>query len=344
MGCREEIAALQAQLDDSRCDLQKAVSENKKLARALDMAEKQIQRNKLAAEAKEKVNRVISHKRSELERYMNLLLGNSPDMILLFDEEGRIVYCTESFLRRCGVPGFGMVSGSACGELLRPYTTPLFQARMADVFKRVYGEKLPLAFHENAVFNDARSYSVQVTPMLSEGGGTAGAMIIFSDTTELVEMKEAAEAATVAKSAFLASMSHEIRTPMNAIIGMTAIGKSAAAIERKDYCLAQIEDASQYLLGIINDILDMSKIEANKFGLSPVTFHFEKMLRRVTAVVSPRMDEKHQKFTVHIDDAIPQSLIGDDQRLAQVIANLLSNAVKFTPENGAVTLDTRLSG
>ena len=146
------------------------------------------------------------------------------------------------------------------------------------------------------------------------------------------------------KSAFLTNMSHEIRTPMNAIIGMTLIGKSAADMERKDYCFRKIEDASKHLLGVINDILDMSKIEANKLELSPEEFDFEKMLQRVVNVMGFRVDEKQQKFTVHIDRAIPNTMIGDDQRLAQVITNLLGNAVKFTPEGGSIDLHTRLEG
>jgi CheY-like chemotaxis protein/two-component sensor histidine kinase len=146
------------------------------------------------------------------------------------------------------------------------------------------------------------------------------------------------------KSAFLANMSHEIRTPMNAIIGMTTIGKSADNIERKDYCFNKIEDASNHLLGVINDILDMSKIEANKFELVNDEFNFEKMLQRVVNVVNFRVDEKHQKFTVHIDKNIPRFVIGDDQRVAQVITNLLSNSIKFTPENGSIELDAQLLG
>jgi CheY-like chemotaxis protein/anti-sigma regulatory factor (Ser/Thr protein kinase) len=122
---------------------------------------------------------------------------------------------------------------------------------------------------------------------------------------------------------------------------MTAIGMSAAGIERKNYCLTRIDDASKHLLGIINDILDMSKIEAGKFELSPIEFYFEKMLRRVVNVNKFRIDEKKQNFTVHIDRNIPKVLIGDDQRLAQVITNLLSNAVKFTPEQGNISVDTR---
>jgi len=142
------------------------------------------------------------------------------------------------------------------------------------------------------------------------------------------------------KSAFLANMSHEIRTPMNAIIGMTTIGKSAADFDRKNQCFTKIEDAGNHLLGVINDILDMSKIEANKFDLSPAEFDFEKMLQRIVNVVNFRLDEKHQRLTIHIDKNIPKNLIGDDQRLAQVITNILGNAIKFTPENGSVSLES----
>jgi len=98
------------------------------------------------------------------------------------------------------------------------------------------------------------------------------------------------------KSAFLANMSHEIRTPMNAIIGMTTIGKSAPDPSRKDYCFTKIEDASNHLLGVINDILDMSKIEANKFNIAPVEFNFEIMLQQVVNVINFRVEERKQKL------------------------------------------------
>jgi len=163
-------------------------------------------------------------------------------------------------------------------------------------------------------------------------------------TQELKLQTEAAQVASKAKSIFLANMSHEIRTPMNAIIGMTSIGMAAADMDRIKHCFTKIKDASQHLLGVINDILDMSKIEANKFELSLTEFNFEKLFQRVVNVINFRVDEKQLKLTVHIDNAIPKTMIGDDQRLAQVIANLLGNAIKFTPENGSISLDARLLG
>ena len=155
---------------------------------------------------------------------------------------------------------------------------------------------------------------------------------------------EGALAATKAKSEFLSNMSHEIRTPMNAIIGMAAIGAGAKNIERKDYAFDKIEEASTHLLAVINDVLDMSKVEAGKMELSQVEFSFEKMLRRVVNVINFRIAEKHLNLSVRINPEIPPMLVGDDQRLAQVVINLLSNAVKFTPKEGNICLNTRFLG
>jgi signal transduction histidine kinase len=161
-------------------------------------------------------------------------------------------------------------------------------------------------------------------------------------TVELESALEKAQAASLAKTNFLSNMSHEIRTPMNAIIGMTMIGKTAEDLVKKDYAFGKIEGAANHLLGIINDILEMSKIEAGKFELVFEEFDLEKLLQRIVNIISYPLDEKRQKFTVYLDKDIPRFLIGDEQRLAQVITNLLSNAHKFTPEEGSIHLDVRL--
>jgi CheY-like chemotaxis protein len=129
---------------------------------------------------------------------------------------------------------------------------------------------------------------------------------------------------------------------MNAIIGMAAIGKAAPDSEKKEYCLEKIAEAGRHLLGVINDVLDMSKIEAKKFELDYGDFIFEKMIRKTADLVSFKVKEKRLRFTVSIAGDVPGKLYGDEQRLSQVLANLLSNAVKFTPDQGAITLEAFL--
>ncbi|MDR3075979.1 MAG: hypothetical protein LBU26_01660, partial [Synergistaceae bacterium] len=178
------------------------------------------------------------------------------------------------------------------------------------------------------------------------GSGESGKLAAALRTTigTLQERIETAFIANRAKSDFLANMSHEIRTPINAVIGMTTIAKSTPDVSRKDYCLGKIADASGHLLGIINDILDMSKIESGKFELSVVSFNFERTLQKVATVINFRVNEKNQHFQVRVGEDIPETLMGDDQRIAQVATNLLSNAVKFTPEGGSIKLESRLAG
>ncbi|MDR0827102.1 MAG: response regulator [Desulfovibrio sp.] len=159
---------------------------------------------------------------------------------------------------------------------------------------------------------------------------------------ELVAAKEHAEASSRAKGNFLSRMSHEMRTPMNAIIGMANIAKFSHDPEKKEYCLDKINEASTHLLGVINDILDIGKIEANKFELSFTEFSVEKLVQRVSTVTNFKVEEKKQKLFVNIDPAVPPFIVSDEQHLAQVITNLLSNAGKFTPEKGRITLSISL--
>ena len=147
-----------------------------------------------------------------------------------------------------------------------------------------------------------------------------------------------AQAASRAKSRFLANMSHEIRTPLNAIIGMTGIAKNADGIEKKDQCLDKVGKASRHLLSVINQILDMSKIEAEKFELYCFSFEFEAMLSAIINVLSFHIEEKQLIFEMNLDKAIPHFITSDELRLAQVITNLLINAIKFTQQGGKVTL------
>jgi len=153
------------------------------------------------------------------------------------------------------------------------------------------------------------------------------------------ERLELAQEASRAKSDFLSRMSHEIRTPMNAIIGMTQIAKNTSELSKVQECLDRIGSASKLLLSLINDILDMSKIEANKLEIQNEEFDFDDITKNIETIIDIKVKEKNQILLVSVSDNIPQKLIGDELRLVQVVNNLLSNAVKFTPEKGTITVN-----
>jgi len=167
---------------------------------------------------------------------------------------------------------------------------------------------------------------------------------IINRETMLEDALHEAQIASRAKSDFLANMSHEMRTPLNAIIGMTQLGLMAEEKESKVHALNKISDASSHLLGLVNDILDMAKIKADKLELYPAPYNFEHMIDKVLGVIRFSMDEKQHELTVDIDKEIPDIVIGDEQRLAQVITNILANAVKFTPDSGKIRFDVFLDG
>jgi signal transduction histidine kinase/CheY-like chemotaxis protein len=161
-------------------------------------------------------------------------------------------------------------------------------------------------------------------------------------TAALSIAKEAAEAANRAKSTFLANMSHELRTPMNGIMGMTSLALRKATEPKLIDQLTKIDQASQHLLHVINDILDISKIEAERLTLEVVTFKLGEVLENLMSLIRQKVSDKGLKLHIDLPAGLPDMRLGGDPtRLGQILLNLVSNAVKFT-ERGIITLRARI--
>ncbi len=156
--------------------------------------------------------------------------------------------------------------------------------------------------------------------------------------------KQTADTASRAKGAFLSHMSHEMRAPLNAVIGMTQIADKYDDAERLKACIRTIRTSSDHLLGLINDVLDLSKIEEGKLELCLEPFSVSAMVEKIELLIAPKAAEKQQTFTVQLDGKVPPYLTGDALRLSQVLINFLTNAVKFTPEQGQVGLHIEARG
>ena len=271
---------------------------------------------------------------------MSSIVESAPQFISYVSPNGKLEYVNKGSETALGYTREELLSSGIALLLDSENYTTVIQDILPHVIERGTSSfELPLILKngELRIFSFS-SFSIYQNQEIGIGAITQDVTEQRLLQKELIAAKEQAEKSNMAKSEFLSRMSHEMRTPLNAIIGMTNIGSAAADITKKQYCLDKIDEASIHLLGVINDILDMAKIEANKFELSYTEFSFNKMLMRVVDVINFRVDEKEQSLTVNISPDIPYSIINDEQRLAQVITNLLANAVKFTPKRGSITL------
>ena len=158
----------------------------------------------------------------------------------------------------------------------------------------------------------------------------------------LKDAYRAAENASRAKTEFLSNMSHDIRTPMNAIVGLTAI--AGANIENQDKvieCLGKTTKASRHLLGLINEVLDMARIESGKMSLAEEDFNLPELVDNLITLTKPAIDEHRHNFEVHVDRIEHEAVCGDSLRIQQVFVNLMSNAIKYTPDGGNITFSIK---
>jgi len=271
------------------------------------------------------IKKVIGQINSTLD-VMTQYLNSIPESILIMSQDLEIHFRNEYFIDR-----FGHISATDFISYIFPEKA---EAYLKDAFREVFSE----ADITSMVWIKDKCYTVTLKEIALDEINKKSVLVIANDITDLMNEKENAQAAAQAKSDFLSRMSHEMRTPMNAIIGMTKIADNTDDITKIKYCFETIENSSEHLLGIINDILDMSKIEAGKFDIEKTPLNIEKTLMKVCNIVVDNMEKKQQKFNISLSNDLELNYLGDDLRLSQVITNLLSNAVKFTPEKGKISL------
>ena len=286
----------------------------------------------------------LNTKLIQAESFTRGIADNLPVRVAYWDSEGRCRFANKVYCDWFG-KSLDQVLGKTTFEI---YGEDLAPERQAYADRALGGATQ--RFESEEVSADGRFgiWEVHYIPDIQRGE-TRGFFVLATDITqtkraqadletlnlELVAARDVAEDAAQAKSAFLANMSHEIRTPMNVIIGLTHLmlrdQHDATTADR----LAKVGDAAMHLLDIINDILDLSKIDAGKLVLAPVDFAVDALLARATALVTDGARRKGLALTVDRGD-LPQALRGDALRLSQILVNLLSNAVKFTTRGSVV--------
>jgi PAS domain S-box-containing protein len=300
------------------------------------------------------VTEIIEEQRktAEQKNLLDRIFASSPDIIWYQNAEGKILAANPRYGSMFGIRP-EEITGRNVAELLKPDHASFATARDREAIE----SHKPLYFEDRQIFADGHLevLDMVLTPIFDDEGKIAGLLGFGRDVSarvlienelrhtqeELEEAVRSAQRANEHKGDFLARMSHEIRTPMNAIIGMTGIVKKKLeergnTPEEIMVNIGQIEVSSQHLLGLLNDILDISKIEAGKIELSEETSDLLKLAETVSTIIRPRCEEKNIAFETRFDISGKTSFITDPLRLRQVLINLLGNAVKFTPAEGKI--------
>lgn len=274
------------------------------------------------------------------EERLQAILDNSPAVIYLKDTQGQFITVNRQFESL-----FHLTKAAIAGKR----NCDLFEPELADIFdvndQKVLAAGTAMQWEELAPHDDGlHTYLSLKFPLLTSEGVPYALCGISTDITErkqaemaLAQAKEVAETANRAKSEFLANMSHELRTPLNGVIGYAQILQRAKTLTDEDRSRIEvIHQCGSHLLTLINDILDLSKIEARKTELWPTDFHLPAFLQGVAEMCRIRAELKGIQFRYESAPELPMGVRADEKRLRQVLINLLSNAIKFTDE-GSVT-------
>ncbi|NLW78742.1 MAG: response regulator [Ruminococcaceae bacterium] len=264
--------------------------------------------------------------------YYNILLEYSPSMVFLFGPQLELLDCSNS-CRPLLAGSLGAQRGKAFEAIFSTALDAEWLAKLRAQCAEALTERLSRSYDDTLAVGDTLLHvQVAVAAVQDEGGNVCGVVLSVTDATELAEAKQSAEEAARSKSSFLANMSHEIRTPMNAIKGLSELLSLTRLDNLQRNYVSNIISSSNSLINIINDVLDFSKIDANKIELEEAPYNVADMLAEVSNLSGLRADEKDLMLLIEAAPGMPSALWGDDVRIKQVMVNLLSNAVKYTTE------------
>ncbi len=276
------------------------------------------------------------------ELMFDLLSNNVDDIFLMLeDETWKVDYVSPNVEQMLGVPKDAVMKDArTLWGCLEDADGRITGADLTAI--PVSGSKVWERKFINAKTGEYRWY--RETAFHEEIAGVEKCVIVMSDRTQeqmmnqsLQEALDMAKSANEAKSHFLANMSHDIRTPMNAIVGFAALLEKDASQEAKvrEYS-RKISASSKHLLNLINDVLDMSKIESGKTSLNLEEFDLPELIEELNTILRPQAKAKGQDFKTHVRGKLTEQLVGDKLRLNQILLNLLSNAIKYTPDGGKI--------